>query len=90
MIIINLLFSVILISKYHNVLLEYETIIQNLSGSTALCFLEENSNLKLHSIVDVVGDHTEIHLLLKVWLAIIINILFYILYRFLLITKKLN
>lgn len=31
-----------------------------------MCFVEENSNLKLHSISDIVGDHTEIHLLLKV------------------------
>lgn len=45
---------------------KYEDTIQNLSGSTSLCFLEENSNPKLHSIADIVGDHTEIHLLLKV------------------------
>lgn len=44
---------------------KYEDIIQHLSGSTSLCFLEENSNT-LHSITDIIGDHTEIHLLLKV------------------------
>lgn len=57
---------VILISKHHKMLHKYEDIIQNLSRSKLLCFFKENSNLKLHSIVDVVGDHTEIHLLLKV------------------------
>jgi len=56
---------VILHSKCHELLTKYEDIIQQLSGST-LCFVEENSNLKLHSISDIVGDHTEIHLLLKV------------------------
>lgn len=56
---------VILHSKCHELLTKYEDIIQHLSGST-LCFVEENSNLKLHSISDIVGDHTEIHLLLKV------------------------
>lgn len=45
---------------------KYEDIIQNLSGSMSLCFFEENSNLNLDSIIDNVGNHTEIHLLLKV------------------------
>lgn len=44
---------------------KYENIIQYLSGSTSLYFLEENSNV-LDSITDIIGDHTEIHLLLKV------------------------
>lgn len=44
----------------------YEDIIQNLSGSMSLCFFEESSNVNLHSITDIVGNHTEIHLLLKV------------------------
>lgn len=66
-VIFKTLFSVILLSKCQKVLKKYEDIIQNLSGSTSLCFLEQNSNLKLNSIVDIVGDHTEIHLLLKVF-----------------------
>lgn len=61
-------FSVILISKQHEVLQKYEDIIQNLSGSTSLCFVENNSNLNLHSVTDIVEDHTEIHLLLKVFI----------------------
>lgn len=61
-----ILISVILISKNHTFLQKYEDIIQNLSGSGSICFLEQNSNLKLNSITDIVEDHTEIHLLLKV------------------------
>ncbi|XP_003240691.1 valine--tRNA ligase isoform X1 [Acyrthosiphon pisum] len=56
--------EIILHSKCHKLLHKYEDIIQHLSGSN-LCFVEENSNLKLNSISDIVGDHTEIHLLLK-------------------------
>jgi len=60
------LLLVILISKHHKTLHKYEDIIQNLSRSKSLYLLEKNSNSKLHSVVDVIGDHTEIHLLLKV------------------------
>lgn len=59
-------FAVILCSKLQKNLQNYEYIIQILSGSTSLCFLEENHNSNLQSITDVVGNHTEIHLLLKV------------------------
>lgn len=45
---------------------KYEEIIQNLSGSKYLSFLIKNPNLKLNSITDMVEDHTEIHILLKV------------------------
>uniref|UniRef100_A0A2S2Q8D5 valine--tRNA ligase n=1 Tax=Sipha flava TaxID=143950 RepID=A0A2S2Q8D5_9HEMI len=57
--------EIILCSKLQKKLQNYENIIQILSGSTSLCFLEENYNSNLQSITDIVGNHTEIHLLLK-------------------------
>jgi len=77
-----ILFLVVLISKFNSLLHKYEDIIQNLSGSTSLCFLENKSNLKLQSITDIVEDHTEIHLLLKV--------LYYIFYYFIIKLYNIN
>lgn len=57
---------------------EYEDIIQNLSGSSSLCLMKENSNLNLQSVADVIGDHTEIHLLLKVLYCCIIMLIYLI------------